>query len=142
MSIQTPYIFNRNEYAHILSPDPESISIVNIETENKIDSGIWIDINGDKASAGKEKKWAGLVIEANYYKNGMGTLKPSGNVMAYYGDIRIMTKQFTDDASAPIAKGDILTLIDGKPAKPDADNTIPLFQVVSRNTDELEIVTL
>lgn len=142
MSIKTPYLFNRNEYAHILSPDPDSLSNVIIDTETKIDSGIWVNINGDLASAGKEKKWSGIVIEANYYKNGSKTLKPSGNVEALYGDMRIFTKQFTDDEKAPIKKGDILTLIAGRPAKPDANNTIPMFQVVDRATDAIEIVTL
>ena len=142
MSIRTPYLFNRNEYAHILSPDPDSLSNVLIDTETKIDSGIWVDINGNLASAGKERKWAGIVIEANYYKNGSDTLKPSGNVEALYGSMRIFTKQFTDDEKAPIKKGDVLTLINGKPAKPDTNNTFPLFQVVDRATDAIEIVTL
>ena len=142
MSIQTPYLFNRNELAHIVSPDPDSLPIVHIDTDAKIDSGIWVDVNGQPASAGKTKKWIGIVIEANYYKNASQTMKPSGNVEAFYGDMRIATKQFTDDAAAPIAKGDILTVIDGKPAKPDDNNTVPLFQVVSRGTDYIEIVTL
>ncbi len=142
MSIKTPYLMNRNEYAHILSPDSDSLPIVNIDTDSKIDSGIWVDSNGAPASAGKTKSWAGIVIEANYYKNASQTMKPSGNVEAFYGDMRIATKQFTDDANAPIAKGDILTLINGKPAKPDDNNTVPLFQVMSRETDVIEIVTL
>ena len=142
MSFKTPYLFNRNEYAHILSPDPESLPIVLVDTENKIDSGIWIDVNGDPASAGKTKKWAGIVIESNYYKNADQTMKPSGNVQAMYGSMRVRTKQFTDDANAPIAKGDILTLINGKPAKPDDNNTVPLFEVLDRDTDSIEITTL
>ncbi|SFZ98224.1 hypothetical protein MNB_SV-5-1761 [hydrothermal vent metagenome] len=56
--------------------------------------------------------------------------------------MRVATKQFTDDADAPIKAGDILTLIDGKPAKPDDNNTVPLFQVVDRGTDYIEIISL
>ena len=142
MSIRTPYLFNRNEKAHIVSPDPDSLSLVHIDTEEKIDSGIWVDIDGKPASAGKERKWVGIVIEPNYYNASQIIMKPSGNVEAYFGDMRIATKQFTDDANAPIQRGDILTLINGKPAKPDENNTVPLFQVVERGTDYIEIVTL
>lgn len=142
MSIKTPFLFNRNEKAHILSPDPESLAIVHIDTEEKIDSGIWVDLNGAPASAGKTRTWTGIVIEANYYNAATTIMKPSGNVEASFGDMRIATKQFTDDANAPIKAGDILTVINGKPAKPDDNNTVPLFQVVDRGTDYIEIVTL
>jgi len=142
MSIRTPYIFNRREKAHIVSPDPDSMPVIHIDTEEQIDSGIWVDITGKPASAGKTKKWAGIVIEPNFYNASQVIMKPSGNVEAYFGSMRVATKQFTDNANAPIKVGDILTLIDGKPAKLDDNNTVPLFQVVDRGTDYIEIVTL
>ena len=142
MSIKTPYLFNRNEKAHIVSPDPESLTLVHIDTDEKIDSGIWVDIEGKLANAGKTKQWVGIVIEANYYNAATTIMKPSGNVEAYFGNMRIATKQFTDDASAPIKIGDILTIINGKPAKPDTNNTVPVAQVIDRGTDYIEIVTL
>ena len=142
MSIRTPYLFNRNEKAHIVSPDPDTLAVVHIDTDEKIDSGIWVDVNGKPASAGKTKTWAGIVIEANYYNASQPIMKPSGNVEAFFGSMRVATKQFTDDANAPIKVGDVLTLINGKPAKPDENNTVPLFQVVDRGTDYIEIVTL
>ena len=142
MSIKTPYLFNRNEKAHIVSPDPDSMPIVHIDTDEKIDSGIWVDITGAPASAGKTRKFVGIVIEANYHNAAQVIMKPSGNVQVFFGDMRIATKQFTDDANAPIKAGDILTLINGKPAKPDDNNTVPLFQVVDRGTDYIEIISL
>lgn len=140
--IRTPYIFNRRELAHIVSPDPDTLPIVHIETDEKIDSGIWVDVEGKPASAGKTKKWVGIVIEPNYYQASNVIMKPSGVVEAIFGSMRVATKQFTDDPNAPIKVGDVLTLIDGKPAKPDENNTVPLFQVVARGTDYIEITTI
>jgi len=142
MSMKTPYIFNRREMAQIVSPDPDTLAMINIDTDKKIDSGIWVDIEGNLANAGKTRQWAGIVIEPNYFTAAQTIMKPSGNVEAFFGDMRIATKQFTDDANAPIKAGDTLTLIDGKPAKPDDNNNVILFQVVSRGTDYIEIVTL
>ncbi len=142
MSVRTPYVFNRNEKTHILSPDPDSLAVVHVDTEEKIDSGIWVNIEGKPATVETSRKWVGLVIEPNYYNASQPIMKPSGNVEAYFWDMRVATKQFTDDVKEPIKVGDLLTLIDGKPAKLDSKHTVPLFQVVDRGTDYIEIVTL
>jgi len=142
-SIKTPYIFNRREQAHILSPDFLSLPHLEIDTDAFIDSGIFVGIDGQPLTIEKTPKWFGIVIEANYYQTAGGkVLKPSGNVVAYFGNMRIATKVFTDDSDDPIKAGDLLTIIDGKPAKLDENHTVPVIQVVGRGTDYIEIATL
>jgi hypothetical protein len=143
MSIHTEFQFNRNEQCTILSPDFLSLTDAKLDTDNFIDSGIFVDINGDPCTIEKADKWFGLVTEANFYNTAGGkVLKPAGNVVSYFGNMRFVTKLFTDNADAPIKKGDLLTIIDGKPAKTDDNHTVPVMQVIYRTTDYIECVTI
>jgi len=143
MSIQVPFEFNRNEQCVIVSPDFLSLTEAKVDSDNFIESGHFIDVDGNLCTIEKTPKWHALVTEANFYKSAGGkVLKPAGNVVGYFGDIRFITKLFTDDADNPIAKGDLLTLVDGKPAKLDDNHTIPVIQVIHRASDYIECVTI
>jgi hypothetical protein len=143
MSIQTNFEFNRDEQCVIVSPDFLQLTDAKIDTDAFIESGIFVDINGALCTIEKSKKWHGLVTESNFYNTSTGKmLKPSGNVVAYFGDIRFITKIFTDNADAPIQKGDLLTIINGKPAKTDENHTVPVLQCIYRDSDYIECVTI
>jgi len=144
MSLQTPFEFNRGEKCIITTPDFLQLPKAHIDTTEFIDSGNFVDVDGKLCTIGTTQKWWGLVTEANFYNVSTGkVLKPSGNVEAYYSGMSIITKMFKDDETNPIKKGDLLTIVNGLPTKVNADtNTIPVFQVLSRGTDYLELVTL
>jgi hypothetical protein len=142
MSINTGFSFNRNEECIILSPDFLSLAKIEIDSPNFIGSGYFVDSQGKLATLTDTVKFTGLVTEANYYNAAGGkVLKPSGNVVAYFGGVRFVTKVFTDNADAPIKAGDVLTIVNGKPQKLDDTHKVPVLEVVNRGTDYIECIT-
>jgi len=141
MSINTGFSFNRNENCIIVSPDFLGLSKVEVDTDKEIGSGMFVDGQGNPLTVEKQVKFAGLVTEANYYQTAAGKmLKPSGNVVAYFGGLRMVTRVFTDNADTPIKAGDLLTIVDGKPHILDENHTVPMMEVISRGTDHIECV--
>jgi hypothetical protein len=85
-----------NKKFQIISPDFLSMPKKHVKPENFIDEGIFLDYAGKPVTL-DTPKWFGVTIERTYeFVGGNKVPKPAHRVDAFFGDMHVATKNFTE----------------------------------------------